>query len=364
MKKTLAALIVGAFAASAANATVIYDNEGTKVELNGSLRILLEKSNKSGEWSLKDANGKTIAEGKRHSHTGLKNHDSRVEIKVRHELGDGFYALGRTEVRFDGKDESGNQEADEDGFGSLRAHRAYIGLGKKELGQVTFGRQVTIGDDVGIANDYAYGILPDYVPTSGKSVIRYDYYGIDGLQLGVSYQFAEKRDIDNEVTVGKLSNGTQAGFIYNKDGLILQGVYDRTNYKTSGSAKRNVDGVMLSAGYDFQSFLISLDGGYQKDKTDGQEATKSFFISPGFKVPVIADVSSVYGNYLYEQEKEGNDKTKTHGFLLGVDYKLHKQVMTFIEGKYVQSKDYTNGNYVDGSKIKDKAIGVGLRVYF
>jgi len=35
MKKTLAALIVSAFAASAANAAVVYDNEGTKVELNG-----------------------------------------------------------------------------------------------------------------------------------------------------------------------------------------------------------------------------------------------------------------------------------------------------------------------------------------
>ena len=48
MKKTLAALIIGAFAASAANAAVIYNNEGTKVELNGSLRINLEKSNKDG----------------------------------------------------------------------------------------------------------------------------------------------------------------------------------------------------------------------------------------------------------------------------------------------------------------------------
>ena len=48
MKKTLAALIIGAFAASAANAAVIYNNEGTKVELNGSLRINLEKSNQDG----------------------------------------------------------------------------------------------------------------------------------------------------------------------------------------------------------------------------------------------------------------------------------------------------------------------------
>lgn len=43
MKKTLAALIVTAFAASAANAAVVYDNEGTKVELNGSLRLIMEK---------------------------------------------------------------------------------------------------------------------------------------------------------------------------------------------------------------------------------------------------------------------------------------------------------------------------------
>ena len=44
MKKTLAALIIGAFAASAANAAVIYNNEGTKVELNGSLRLIMEKA--------------------------------------------------------------------------------------------------------------------------------------------------------------------------------------------------------------------------------------------------------------------------------------------------------------------------------
>ena len=44
MKKTLAALIVSAVAASAANATIVYDNEGTKVELSGSLRLILEKA--------------------------------------------------------------------------------------------------------------------------------------------------------------------------------------------------------------------------------------------------------------------------------------------------------------------------------
>ncbi|OOF63257.1 porin [Rodentibacter pneumotropicus] len=365
MKKTLAALIIGAFAASAANAAVVYDNEGTKFEVNGSLRLMLEKSNQGGHWEKKDANGDVTSEGKKYSHTGLRNAGSRVEFKVKHDLSDGFYALGRAELRFDGKNENGKSAAKEDGFGSVRAHRAYVGLGKKELGQVTFGRQVTIGDDVGIAEDYDYGILPDYVPTSGRSVIRYDYYGVEGLQLGASYQFAEDRT-NNEVNNGSLSNGVQAGFLYEDNGLILEGVYGRANYKSelNSNARRNVDGLMLSAGYDFKSFLVSVDTGYQKDKTDGKETKKSFFVSPGFQVPVITDVSKVYGNYLYEQTKTGNDKTKTHGFLLGVDYKLHKQVITYVEGKYVQSKDYTNGNYDENSKVKDKAIGVGLRVFF
>ncbi|OOF60268.1 porin [Rodentibacter myodis] len=371
MKKTLAALIVGAFAASAANAAVIYDNEGTKVELNGSLRILLEKSNKEG-GSFNQ---------KIHSHSGLKNNDSRFEIKVKHTLDNDFYALARVEARFDGKQGGGT---DEDGFGNMRAHRAYVGLGKQELGQLTFGRQVTIADDVGIADDYTYGILPDYVPTSGKSVVRYDYYGVPGLQIGASYQFAEKRDPLNEVRDDEIKNGSQVGVLYNgadatnPNGWIAEAVYGRTNYKSSGE-KSHKDAFQASLGYDFQGIIVSVDGGYFKAKnvsaenveakaiSTGRGDAKGYFVSPGFQVPVIDNVSKVYGNYLYQQIKTTDQspeyKEKTHGFLLGVDYKLHKQVVTYVEGKYLQTKAYKDGNQI-GDKVKDKAIGVGMRVYF
>lgn len=374
MKKTLAALIVGAFAASAANATVIYNNEGTEVELNGSLRILLEKSNKQGG----------DFENKKRTHSGLKNDGSRFEIKAKHTLDNGFYALGRLEVRFDGQ-AGGN--VDEDGFGNARAHRAYIGLGKQELGQVTFGRQVTIADDVGIADDYTYGILPKggYIPTSGKSVVRYDYYGVPGLQVGASYQFAEQRDGSNEVVVDKVHNGYQVGVIYNgasaanPNGWIVEAAYGRTNYKSPTSNSSHKDGFLASLGYDFQGVIVSIDGGYFKAKnvlasnveskafSIGRGDAKGYFVSPGFQVPVIANVSKVYGNYLYQQIKTTDQspeyKEKTHGFLLGVDYKLHKQVVTYIEGKYLETKAYQDGDQI-GEKVKDKAIGVGMRVYF
>lgn len=375
MKKTLAALIIGAFAASAANAAVIYNNEGTKVEVDGSLRFILEKTNKGGHFETKNpTTGITTAEGKTHTHSGLRNTGSRFGIRAKHELDNGYYALGRLEVRLDGK------SANTDGFGDLYTKRAYIGLGHKEFGELTFGRQVTIADDLSIAEDKEYGIIDkdDYIPTAGNSVIRYDYKGIENLQLGASYQFANTRDNNNEVksdsyyTNGELNkasiaNAFQVGAIYNgkldeQQDFILKFGYGRTTYKSPSQYKHNKDGFLASLGYNYSAFLVSVDGGYSKEKIDNARINK-FFVSPGFQYEVTKE-STIYGNYKYEQTKQDQDKQKTNGFLLGTSYKIHKQVLVYLEGKYQVTKDYKNGTYVKDSKVKDKAIGVGMRVYF
>ena len=348
MKKTLAALIIGAFAASAANAAVVYDNEGTKVEIGGSLRLILEKTNKGG-----DAN--------QHTHSGLKNAGSRLEVKAKHNLDSGYYALGYLQVRLDGKQ---GTSATEDGFGTLRTKRAFVGLGHKERGEVTFGRQATTADSLSTANDYTYGIIEKdaYIPTEGDSVIRYAYKGIDNLVISADYLFANQRQ-NNEVVPNTLENSFQAGVAY-EDGVIAKFGYGRTNYKSATSQKHHTDGFLTTLGYDFGGAIVSLDGGYAKEKEMNQN-TKRFYVSPGFQYK-ITELSNVYGNYKYEQQKEEDgSKTKSHGFLLGVDYKLHKQVVAYVEGKYQVAKDYdTQGNYEPNTKVKDKAIGVGLRVFF
>ena len=362
MKKTLAALIIGAFAASAANAAVVYDNEGTKVEINGSVRLLLEKSNQGGQNKAGTV--------KRNSHSGLRNDGSRFAFKVKHDLSGGYYALGNVEVRLDGKQPDGKKTAKADGFGDLNTKRAYIGLGHKERGEVRFGRQVTIADSLVIANDYSYGLIEkgDYVTDNGNSIIRYDYKGIEGLQLSASYQFAEDRDADRlEVVNGKVQNSTQFGALYEKDGVIAKLAFGRTNYQaTAAENKKHRDGVLASFGYEFNDLTLSLDGGYAKAKfVNTNKKETRYFVSPGFQYQVT-DLSSLYGNYKYEQVKDKDDgKEKHHGFLLGVDYKLHKQVLAYVEGKYEVTKNYDDkGNYVKDSKVKDKAIGVGLRVFF
>ena len=347
MKKTLAALIVSAFAASAANAAVVYDNEGTKVELNGSLRLIMEKADKkvynAANQSTKKAN------------SALRNAGSRFGITVKHNLDNDFYALGRLEFRFD-------DTTSRDKFGRLYAKRAYVGLGSKATGDITFGRQLTIADDLSQAVDYEYGFIPkgEYIPTAGTGVVRYDYKGIEGLQLSANYNFGQTNDEKGNPLKPGIKNAYAVGALYTVGDLDARLAYGHTNFETGASYAHRLDGVLASLGYKFGDFTLTGDFGYGHEKLDDAKVNK-FYVSPGFAYQVVP-ASKVYGNYLYERAKGESDKVKTHGFLLGADYKLHKQVVLFVEGKYVTTKEYVNDTY-DG-KTKDRAIGVGMRVFF
>ena len=347
MKKTLAALIVSAFAASAANAAVVYDNEGTKVELNGSLRLIMEKADKK-EY---DRAGKSTKK----TNSALRNAGSRFGITVKHNLDNDFYALGRLEFRFDDTDSR-------DKFGRLYAKRAYVGLGSKATGDITFGRQLTIADDLSQAVDYEYGLIPkeEYIPTAGTGVIRYDYKGIEGLQLSANYNFGQKNDEKGKALDPAIKNAFALGALYTAGDLDARFAYGHTNLETNATYKHRVDGFLASLGYKFGDFTLTGDFGYAHAKKN-DDKTNKFYVSPGFAYQVTP-MSQVYGNYLYERVKGESDKDKTHGFLLGADYKLHKQVVLFVEGKYVTTKEYVNDSY-DG-KTKDRAIGVGMRVFF
>ena len=347
MKKTLAALIVSAVAASAANAAVVYDNEGTKVELGGSLRLIMEKADKKeydrANHSTKKAN------------SALRNAGSRFGVKVKHNLDNDFYALGNLELRFD-------DTTSRDKFGGAYAKRAYVGLGSQSVGEIKFGRQLTIADDLSQANDYEYGFIPkgDYIPTSGTGVVRYDYKGIEGLQLSANYNFGQKNDEKGKALDPAIKNAFALGALYTAGDLDARFAYGHTNLETNATYKHRVDGFLASLGYKFGDFTLTGDFGYAHEK-ENDAKTNKFYVSPGFAYQVTP-MSQVYGNYLYERVKGESDKDKTHGFLLGADYKLHKQVVLFVEGKYVTTKEYVNDSY-DG-KTKDRAIGVGMRVFF
>lgn len=378
MKKTLAALIVGAFAASAANAAVVYNNEGTNVELGGRLSVIAEQSSNT-------------LDDQEQQHGALRNQGSRFHIKATHNFGDGFYAQGYLETRLVTdltKDKS-------DHFGDITTKYAYVTLGNKAFGEVKLGRAKTIADGLTSAEDKEYGLLNNskYIPTNGNTV-GYTFNGIDGLVLGANYLLAQGRNLPDggfgtlpvgEVSSQSISNGVQVGAKYDANNIIVGIAYGRTNYRenmnisvTSPGRKEQVEGVLSTLGYRFSDLglLVSLDSGYAKTKNHtkpkparGSSAAaepaydeKRNFVSPGFQYELMED-TNLYGNFKYERtSSDKGKKTREQAVLFGIDHKLHKQVLTYIEGAYARTK--TNDKGKTEKTEKEKSVGVGLRVYF
>lgn len=374
MKKTLAALIVGAFAASAANAAVVYNNEGTKVELGGRLSIIAEQSN-------------STEDGQKQQHGTLRNQGSRFHIKATHNLGDGFYAQGYLETRL----VSDYLRDGADNFSEIVTKYAYVTLGNNTFGEVKLGRAKTIADEITTAEDKEYGLLNNskYIRTNGNTV-GYTFNAIDGLVLGANYLLAQERNVDSvdytgngakagEVGVGAISNGIQVGAKYDANNIIVGIAYGRTNYKDSNNynsrtsqftyqgEKQEVNGALASLGYRFSDLglLVSLDSGYAKTKNYKAKHEKRYFVSPGFQYELMED-TNVYGNFKYERNSvDQGKKEREQAVLFGIDHKLHKQVLTYIEGAYSRTRTTENaGNKSTVKTEKEKSVGVGLRVYF
>lgn len=373
MKKTLAALIVGAFAASAANAVVVYNNEGTKVELGGRLSVIAEQSS-------------STEDDQKQQHGTLRNQGSRFHIKATHNLGDGFYAQGYLETRF----VSDFTKEKSDHFADITTKYAYVTLGNNTFGEVKLGRAKTIADEITTAEDKEYGLLNSkkYIPTNG-STVGYTFNAIDGLVLGANYLFAQERALNEyapalgkigEVRTGSISNGIQVGAKYDANNIIVGIAYGRTNYKDTNAQQRGkgsssssylyqgkkekVNGALASLGYRFSDLglLVSLDSGYAKTKNYKAKHEKSYFVSPGFQYELMED-TNLYGNFKYERNSvDQGEKEREHAVLFGVDHKLHKQVLTYIEGAYARTK--TNDKGKTEKTEKEKSVGVGLRVYF
>lgn len=373
MKKTLAALIVGAFAASAANAAVVYNNEGSKVELGGRLSVIAEQSSNT-------------LDDQKQQHGALRNQGSRFHIKATHNLGDGFYAQGYLETRFV-TDLTKNKS---DHFGDITTKYAYVTLGNKAFGEVKLGRAKTIADGITSAEDKEYGLLNNskYIPTNGNTV-GYTFNAIDGLVLGANYLLAQGRNLPDgglgtlpvgEVSSQSISNGVQVGAKYDANNIIAGIAFGRTNYRenmrvtvTEAGRKEQVEGVLSTLGYHFSDLglLVSLDSGYAKTKNHTTTTTKEtkpaydqkrYFVSPGFQYELMED-TNVYGNFKYERTSVNQGKnTREQAVLFGVDHKLHKQVLTYIEGAYARTK--TNDKGKTEKTEKEKSVGVGLRVYF
>lgn len=353
MKKTLVALAVAAVAATSANAAVVYNQDGTKVEVGGQFRVLLTKN--SGERA------------------DLKNPGSRVEIKASQDLGNGFSALAATQLRFSARDEAGDAKQD---FNDIEAYNVYAGFAQDQIGTLTFGKQNTNQDDLGIS-DYTYD-LGDVKMTHNhdKKAAKFRSVEWNGFSFGADYFFGDaKKDSDTEQN-GK---GWGAALFYtaeiaNDTTLTVNGGYtkvkqfDRTDLTNNGDYNESayVVGAELATG----PFALAVDWSEKVSTNDtnaldfgtdevGIDAHKIRALEVGAKYNYLEN-AKVYGEYQYWKAtpNSGDDKVTMNGFILGTDYWFTKQVVTYLEAGTFQYKDQ------DNNKDRDNKIGVGFRVYF
>ncbi|MEH8063311.1 porin [Gallibacterium anatis] len=353
MKKTLVALAVAAVAATSANAAVVYNQDGTKVEVGGQFRVLLTKN--SGERA------------------DLKNPGSRVEIKATQELGSGFSALAATQLRFSARDAAGDEKQD---FNDIEAYDVYAGFAYDQAGTLTFGKQASNQDDLGIS-DYTYD-LGDVKMTHNhdKKAAKFRSVEWNGFSFGADYFFGDaKKDSDTEQN-GK---GWGAALFYtaeiaNDTTLTVNGGYtkvkqfDRTDLTNNGDYNESayVVGAELATG----PFALAVDWSEKVSTNDtnaldfgtdevGIDAHKIRALEVGAKYNYL-DNAKVYGEYQYWKAtpNSGDDKVTMNGFILGTDYWFTKQVVTYLEAGTFQYKDQ------DNNKDRDNKIGVGFRVYF
>ncbi|OBX07259.1 membrane protein [Gallibacterium salpingitidis] len=365
MKKTLVTVAVAALAATSANAAVVYNQDGTKVEVGGQFRVLLSK------YSDERAD--------------LKNPGSRVEIKATQDLGSGYSALAATQIRFDANDE--------DSFSDIEAHEVYAGFAQEQIGTLTFGSQATNLDDLGIS-DYTYD-LGDVKQThnSDKKAAKFRSAEWNGFSFGLDYFFGNAKKYDDKEQNGKGWGGAlfYTAEVANDTTLTLNGgfskvkKFERDTVTNAVIEDYNENAFVVGTELASGPFAVAVDYSEKKaassynhqstldlsdlatDTVQLQGFYKLRALEVGVKYNYLEN-AKVYGEYKYYKAtaRTGEEKATINGFILGTDYWLTKNVVTYVEGgtfKYSQDKNNTVGNLVN-TKERDNKIGVGLRVYF
>lgn len=350
MKKTLVALAVAAVAATSANAAVVYNQDGTKVDVGGSFRVLLSKNTDE--------------------RADLKNVGSRVIIKGTQDLGDGYSALANLEIRFDANDTNS--------FSDIQAKRVYAGFAKEGVGTLTFGNQLTNLDDVAVS-DYTYDLGGiKQTATSGKKVAKFRSADFAGFSFGLDYLFGEqdKDEYNHGSGFGVSAFYTTPEFAADTK-LNFEAGFSQVKvgkYQGSPIQEHKVNAFLVGAELVSGPFSLGVDYSQKKATDDfngiGYKFNKELHavaipfnklheLEVGVKYKYL-DNASIYGEYINGKASsaDGNTYTKRNAGILGTDYWFTKSVVAYLEGGTFKYKNQ------DGDKETDNRVGVGFRVYF
>ena len=365
MKKTIVAVAVAALAATSANAATVYNQDGTKLDVSGSARVVLTKQTDN--------------------RLDLQDDSSRVKFDFSQNLGNGFYGFGYYELRtgdLDGKttvkEEDGKFTKETEDKG-INTKYLYAGLGQDDIGVLAFGKQTTAADSFKLADpteNFTSILDATAVKTEADKVVYFSTAKNDyGLGLKASYIFDNSSAKDDEAgNKAYNKNGYQVLATYENDfdglGFAAHAMYSHKkgeNTMTVPASFKDVEGVKDSeididntaktwglgakvsyANLDFAADYVHTKFDSNSDEED--QKVKAWQISSTYNLENLP--MNVY--MAYHQFKYETDKVK--GFAIGSHYSLASNVETYVE--------YTTEKGTWENADRDNKYYAGLRVFF
>ena len=365
MKKTVIALAIAAMAATSANAATVYEQDGTKVELGGSLRIFLGKNaNKLGGDSAA-----ALHTGNSQQRGDLINDGSRVTLKVSHKLSDDVKAFVGYELRFKAKDNvTTNEDGSDSEFGGVQTKKLYGGFDFANVGAVSFGRQATTADDVvGDSLYFRSGLLNPLTTGADKSV-KFRSAEFAGFSFGVDYLFGHAKKYDGN----DYKNGYQAGLFYNYEiaenhAVDFAAVYavDQYDDKTTSDTVLKKHQWAVATHYKLDGLQLGAAYGqiYNRYQESGLLDTKGqyVFVEAKYNLKDVTGIPTTFG-LQWERLSEKADTADApsvikNQYIAVVDYKFNKNVLPYVQYARASLKDVNE-------RRAENVYGVGLRVYF
>ncbi|SMB82204.1 Outer membrane protein (porin) [Pasteurella testudinis DSM 23072] len=377
MKKLTLSATLLALAAGSAQAYTAFDNDGTKIELDGSLRLKWTSTSNKTET----ANG----ESKEHTNRPVQNNGSRAGFKLTQQLGGDFYAIGRMQFRARGADSYGRSDSQHD-FDHLYTHYAFAGFGHKKYGELTYGNQLAYTDYVKQTDlPNTLSISDGYYNTTQRNSLQYVYKGVPGLTLAAFYGFDSDRNANMTQRANRRIDSYGGAAIYkwelaNGHKVTLAAGADRERYENANGSNYSRGVYSFGSAYTVSNTTFALD--LDQRIIANQQANNAGDIRRTTDHEVRAVVFhrlnkdwNIYTQYGYHTTKRESDtlahsKVKRDKYMLGTEYVLlHSsadqpfRVKTFLEGQYVRARTY-NGSEIKTLESKDKVAVIGLRVYW
>ena len=289
--KKLTAVAIAVLVASQAQATEIYKNDKTSIDLTGRAY--------AGHYFGSKASDDSAGSQAFTSDNGANNTFIRFGVKGETTVNDSLKAIGEYEAQFyagnsektlTNDDESTSSSAD--AGNNLRTRLAYAGLKDENWGQVTFGRQK--------------GAISSITDWTDKSLT--DGYGNNGLGQGTD-TYGTGRSADVIKYVGK----------FDQVGLSASYKLGETTTKAEDENKNNADAYGAALSYSLpMNFTLATGYNIGKSKTDGVSTDAKLWVT-GLKY----DDKALYSAFSYAKGTDFLGVGQDHDgmeFVAGYDF--------------------------------------------